>query len=531
LAIEYQNQTQTLQYPKVYSGLAVLRQLLESFADAMDGWMALSICLIVLCVVPLGIIEAHSHLLTNDEIYTLHIARSPTIGRLLALTREIDLHPPVHYLAVREALRTGLPRRVAARLPSLLAAVLLSLCLFQWTSRRLGNLFAFSAVGVFWLSPALDMAWSDRPYMLWLAWLCVLLLARDVAMRDDRPWWAVPAVFAATLLMVLTHLLGIACVGPFLLAEAWRALQRRRVDWMYVLALVTPTLCGLAFYYQIHHLSENSFPLQQLPSFGAFVITYTTVVVNTMVVILGCLMGALVLFGRDARETERRLFGAYSVEDFILLVSLVALPVVILLAGHVFQIQFWLRYGYAAAPAWALLAAWILARKLPLPRMVAVIMAISCVGYMVGRMLTEATPQGNAGIMEGGRMPIPLASLNPNLPIVTASPMTFVEMSDREKPDIAKRVVYLTDVHAAMQYSHYTLFENEGKIARLLNLPSHGEPLQPFLQQHQEFYVVGDYHRPEVWLLRKLAADGLDLDYLGTFQSTYQSEDLYLVRQ
>jgi len=94
---------------------------------------------------------------------------------------------------------------------------------------------------------------------------------------------------------------------------------------------------------------------------------------------------------------------------------------------------------------------------------------------------------------------------------------------------MARRVFYLTDREAALQYSHYTLFENEDKIRRLLQLPSQTEDLQKFLAEHPRFYVVGDYDRPEVWLLRKLAADGVPLDYLGKYESTYESTDLYLV--
>jgi len=112
---------------------------------------------------------------------------------------------------------------------------------------------------------------------------------------------------------------------------------------------------------------------------------------------------------------------------------------------------------------------------------------------------------------------------------VTASPMTFVEMSDRESPEIVKRVFYLTDRDAAMQYSHYTLFENEDKIRRLLGLGSQTEAFPQFMAEHPRFYVVGDYGRSDVWLLRKLEADGMTLRYMGKFESTYESDDLFLI--
>ena len=135
----------------------------------------------------------------------------------------------------------------------------------------------------------------------------------------------------------------------------------------------------------------------------------------------------------------------------------------------------------------------------------------------------------NPGLADVGRQPIALSTLDASLPIVAASPMTFVEMSDRETEPIARRVFYLTDRDAALQYAHYTLFENEDKIRQMLHLPSQTEALAPFVAEHKRFYVVGPYGQPEVWLLRKLAAEGFVLDYLGKFQSTYESQDLYLV--
>jgi len=516
--------------------LKLLRDVLIGLGDIFERKTLLCVALVVLCVVPLVVLEAHSNLLLNDEIYTVHIAQAPSVRDMLSLAREIDLHPPVHYLAQRVTLHSGLPRWLASRLPSLFAVVIVCLALFRWTATRLGNLYGLVAVCVLWLTPLLEFAWSNRPYMLWMAWLCLLLLARDVAVREKRPRWAIPLVFLLTFGMVMTHLLGIACIGPFLLAEVWRTKRLRRVDWALVAALTLPALSGVAFFYQIHHFSENAFPAVNLASFSTVGLIYGLVVGNTAVVIAGCLIAAVVLFGRDGKRLADvdvvgpgSCAGRFSGEDAALLLSLVVLPLLLLVLSDVLHVQFWLRYSYPATVAWAGLAAWIVAGRLPMARIVAAILVISSVGYMVGRMITESGPPGNAGVMVGGRMPIPLGSLDPALPIVTASPMTFVEMSDRESPEIVKRVFYLTDRDAAMQYSHYTLFENEDKIRRLLGLGSQTEAFPQFMTEHPRFYVVGDYGRSDVWLLRKLEADGMTLRYLGKFESTYESDDLFLI--
>jgi len=519
-----------------FKAQALLLSWLIRVAGLLDSKPFLCVAIITTCLLPLGLLEARSNPLSSDEIYTVHIAKAPSLPAMLALAREIDLHPPLHYLAQRIALRSPLPRWLASRMPSLIAAFVCCLVLYRWTAARLGNLLGLVSICILWLSPALDYAWSNRPYMLWMAFLCLLLLARDVATRWRRPRWAVPLVFLLTLSMVMTHLLGIACIGPFLIAEGLRARRLRRIDWPLVFAFLLPGLCGLRFFYQIHHLSDNAFPAVNLPSMEMAVGLFEIIIGNTAVVLSGCLIAAVVLCGRDQKRLAtatvaepRACLDGFSREESALLFSLLFLPAVLLLVFHAMHMQFWQRYGLAAAPAWAALAAWMLARRLPATRLVAVIFLISSVGYMVGRMVTESRPPGNAGTVVGGRRPIPLATLDPTLPIVAASPMTYVEMSDRENPQIARRVFYLTDRDAEIRYAHYTLFDNEDKIRRLLGLSSHTEEMSRFLSEHTVFYVVGDYKDKEIWLLRALAEDGMQLDYLGKFQSTYGSNDLYEV--
>lgn len=504
-------------------------------AEAMAGWIdrhgLRCVVLMAVLFVPLAVVEAHSHPLLNDEIYTVHIAQAGSLRSMWQMAREIDLHPPLHYMAQRAALALPLPRWLGSRLPSILAGLVVGWSLFWFTAKRLGNLYGMVAVGAFWFGPAVDFAWDNRPYMLWLAFLCLLLLARDAALRLYRRWWAVALVALTTLAMVMTHFLGVACVLPFLAAEGVRARQRGRVDWPLAGALALPTLCGMMCFYQLHHMSENAFPPSRMASLGVAAGMYQWIFANTFFAVSLCALLVVLVFGWDGRREGRgrSQWEGFNDADLMLLTGLMGLPVLMLAGSLLFHLQFWLRYGVAAIPAVGALVAWAIARRLPMGRMVAVAFVIASVGFLLDRAATEWQGPGNAGIMDGGRLPISLEGLDPRLPIVAASPMTFVEMSDREPAAVAQRVFYVTDRQAALQYAHYTLFENEGKIRRMLRLPSNTEDLQPFLAEHGRFYVLGEYDRPEVWLLRKLAADGMTLRYLGKAESTYESADLYLV--
>ena len=506
---------------------------LNRAADAIDARPAFCIFLVVICFLAMAVAESHSRLLSNDEIYTVHIAQSPTVGRMLALSREIDLHPPLHYFLQRYALMLPFPRWFDARLPSILAGLVACLTIMAFVSRRLGPLFGVVAVVAMWFSQMLAFSWSNRPYMLWLVFLCLLLPARTVAVRLFRPWWSVPAVFLLALAMVMSHLIGVLCLGPFFMAEAYRAWRNRRIDWLLVLAFTLPMLVALGFHYQIAHLSKDAFPTQQMPSLALAIETYVVSLGTSLQVFGIILLLLLILFGPGAAvrsyATTRQHGIPFNMQERIILYGLLILPLFTLLAGSFIHVQFWTRYGAAALPAIAILAAAYTACCLPFARPMAFLIVLSGVVFSAFLILTDTPVQTNAWDNKGGRNPIPLATLDSSLPIVTASPMTFIEMSDREKPAIVNRVYYLTDIEQAKRFAHYTLFENEDKIRALLNLHSNAEPLITFLPEHHRFYVIGDYGAPQIWLLRCLAAWGLHLDYLGKYESSYESQDLYLV--
>ena len=54
-------------------------------------------------------------------------------------------------------------------------------------------------------------------------------------------------------------------------------------------------------------------------------------------------------------------------------------------------------------------------------------------------------------------------------------------------------------------------------------------PYDQFIASHRHFLVLGDYCHPTEWLLRKLEGDGAQLRIIGTYQGTYEDNDLYEV--
>ena len=170
------------------------------------------------------------------------------------------------------------------------------LALFAFARKRMGNVFAVVAVVVLWTTPALAFAWSNRPYMQWLAWLCLLLWTYDFAAQDKSRPWAVPLVFLLTAAMVSTDLLGIACTLPFVVAEGVRFRESGKLDWVLLLALLLPTLIGMGFFYQMQHLSENVFPESTTASLGVAAEAYLVTYRDTIPMVAGCAVAVIALF-------------------------------------------------------------------------------------------------------------------------------------------------------------------------------------------------------------------------------------------
>ena len=123
-----------------------------------------------------------------------------------------------------------------------------------------------------------------------------------------------------------------------------------------------------------------------------------------------------------------------------------------------------------------------------------------------------------------------LSSIQPALPIVAASGLTFIEMGHYENPKLVSRLFYLMDYHAAVRFAHATLFEDMDRYQSAFHLPGRVESLSTFTREHSHFLVFGTFDYPEDWLLRKLAAEGASIESIGRFSTPYKDKDLYEVR-
>ena len=495
-------------------GPHVLGLAIERLGEWIERTSWAAPALLLALYVPLVIVEAHSNALSNDEIYTVHIARAPTLGRMLWMARETDLHPPLHYLLQRLVLHLPGPPWLISRLPSMIAGWVMTMTVFRMTARRLGALLGVVSVAAVWSTPALRFFWLNRPYMIWLALLALLIAAWGRASVPGRSLWRLVVVFCLSALMISDQLIGIACLLPFVLAEMVRARQSGRLDWRLLLALLVPSLVGAGYFYQLRHLSQNSFPGSQLPTVGWALGVYNALVTQTFF-LLSVSMLLTVFLGADWRlrrtdQSDRR-DKRLSLPEWTLFLGLLATPLLLMLIAAVLGLPYWERYGSFAA-LWTGGNAAVAAA----PARATVAPAFDSTGAGVheepalARLVADWGPvHAEQGSLATSRRPrLALSALDHSLPIVAANPMTFNEMADREPQAVTNRLFYLTDREAAKRYSGYTLFENENKIVAILGLPAHAEAREQFLATHSRFYLVANFNSDAQWLPSWLADHG-----------------------
>ena len=525
--------TVTLLKPRSKLSLHVSSSL-GDLAAWIERRQRVCLLLIAMLYVPMALVEAHAHPLRHDELFTWGISSAPTLSMMLARIHAVDLNPPLSYLLERFSLMLPGPRWLLARLPSMFAGLVVSEMIFLAFARRLSNLFGIFALSIFWVSAYVEYAWQNRPYMLWLAGLSVLLFAWQERAALPRGRRMLVLMFAAATLTASSHFLAVLSLFPFLAAPFF--LGRRRVtDWAGLAAVGVPTIVALAL--DLNASSQASsirrvlYPTEFLPRIDTVGWMYVEMFLYFGLAVFACVMVRAFLPVRQGPQVGYARATFPESREIALFAGLAVQGLLVAMVFTIRQIAFFPRYGIASVLGVTGLLTWFFYRRVARAAEIATLLSFALILATVARTAVDLfvfDANGNPGSDITAPRP-PLASSTGNLPIVAGSGLTFVEMNDREPAATRARTYYLTDHAAATGFAHATLFENESNVQEALGQHGNVVPYTVFLAQHPHFFVLGTYTYPEDWLLRKLDADGEVLIYRGKVRSTYKDDDLYEV--
>jgi hypothetical protein len=515
---------------------------LSAFFSRLTRWAdarrQILLSILVLAYLAITLPNAYFRPLWHDELVTYNIASAPSLAEMLHEVREIDLNPPLLYILDYIAIRIpGLGSNdhlvsLAARLPSIAGGLLVSLGLFSLLSRRLGTWYGSAAVGLLWTTAFLPYTWENRPYALLCGLLMLSILAWERASQPQRGIASVGWSFLLALAMACTHFMGAYSLIAFLGTQLLIGLIRRRIDLPLCLAYLLPFAIPVYYFTKVSGYRAVIFPEKFQVSLISIPVEYGLLLRYSILILGGFLAIYMVRILIPRGTKVQSVTVPTTLAERLLLLGLLlepAMAVVSILRSHG---AFFLRYGLPGCIPIVILFTVFLYALFERSQIIGLF--IACVSIVVAASssfsaLVRPQPYTPSYLATPGSAPAKYRSIEPDLPFVVASGLTFVEMNHREPADFLRRTWYLTDTPSAIQFAHATLFEGEAQTAQVFHFQSNVENLYSFQQKHPRFLVLGTVDYAEDWLLRKLVAQGSTVRHLGPFVTTYKDKDLFEV--
>ena len=552
-----------------------LLQAISRFIETR-GWVAFAVVSSICGWTRLG--GFASRHLDHDELYTFYIAQASTLRQLLALTRSVDLHPPLSYLLIRASFAIFGVSSWSCRLPSVLAFFFAVALVFWLAKRVLSPLYGIISVLFFWSVPFTYQADEARPYSLLLCFTTVMVVSWYRATETpDSKFISSDRRFALLTLTVggfgllLSHVLGILPYAAFFAAEAIRFSIRRKSDWSLWTALLAPTISGLTYLPLIRTHSGILFTDEyhatpmRIVSFYSWSVRFLPIPLM-LVALLACLWP---IVRRRVSQDQRQatppapLPAALRPLAFLLgCLALIPLGVGVLFAHT--GTAFFDRYGIVVIIPVVLIPVLLLGYRTQRNQMagiaVAVVLSVTLFLNTVGKIwLIEqlgnlASPRVARYTLNVLALPTiitgpvkprvaphlqtaldaapavsNLDAIDPDLPLVANTGLTFLEIDRQGDAELTRRLYLLNDRQTAASIAHDTVFENYDRLTKVFPIRGKVEPYCAFISQHPRFLALGAYNHPQGWLLKKLDMDGADLHIIGTYAGLTEEAQLYEV--
>jgi len=455
-----------------------------------------------------------------DELHTFYIAQAPSIRKVFEEISLLDLNPPLSYLLVRASLMVSGNPELGARLPMILGFFLGSVGMFAFVARRAGALWAAAGVGLFWFSSFIAYATEARPYGVLLGSLGLMLLCWDPAIGGGRRKWALVGLAAGNGAMILSHVYAPLWSLPFWAAELMRAWRARSIDWPVWCALVLPFGLAVTYLPMLRNAAVVIPPPVHVgsPAKAAWFLARIFLQIAIPLIAAAVVGFAIALCRRTSSVSATHLRAG----DLVLLLVALLPPVVINVIGAQRNMPFYDRHALLTVPMACVLLILLLAFECRSNRLAgggAAVVALILAMMPLQRWLRPAPPWEP-------RM-TDFQHFRPDLPLVTNSALTFLEMDRYEDSALVSRLYYLVDLQSALRYDHSNLTEGMPTLKKYFPIRGTVSQYADFAATHRRFLVWGVMDQSG-WLLRKLKTEGAQVNEIGKFD-VYADPQLFEV--
>lgn len=440
-----------------------------------------------------------------DEILTYHVASLSGPGTIIkALLTKAENHPPLDYILRHYAMAAFGGSELAFRLPSVLAALIASACLYLIVLRRTSVLPALVAFSFPFVTYMLKHFYEGRPYATLLASMCLAFLAWQLAAEKQS---GPRLVFLALCLSLGPHLhyYGVLNYVPIAVGEAWRCWERRKISWPIVACFaVSFAVLAPLVPFAIHSRDFSAHFWTPLgPSMIAHMLVkiFSPTLPAAIVALIGCAVAVLFIGGGPGRRADEHAIPRHEVAAALML-AIVPLTTYVLavlvtraytdkyLINSVAGVALVLAYLTGRLQAWRPGCALIIAASIGL-------MSVVTLGY-----LARYVPARTYNIAAEERRLIEATEH----PVLIPDANHFMQIHFYLPQILRDKIYTIADRKLAIEYiGHDT---NELVFDRLRPyIPMNAVTLCAFTTQHSQFLMV--LVSPS-WIVRRLLADGAE---------------------
>ena len=497
-------------------------QVLERAHAFMTRHAAKILTLILIYVAAASFYQAASRSFWFDEIFTVSIARLPTMADVWqALASAADTSPPGYYVIQRLSASLIGNEQLAFRFASVVAIPLACLCLYHFT-RRDTNTVAASIAAILPLMTMLYIRYSveARPYALMAAMLALAALAWQRASNRYGAFVLALALIAA----VSAHYYSVFALLPFAAAEVTWSIHARQIRKKVWLALIAgggavfsywPILSSLRTVYSEHYWAKTSV-FRAIASYDEYMALFT---VGSMIGFVAVLSGALLVY--VARTVVPRADDPIPPDvppaNCVLALGLLWLPwislVVAIFAGGGVAARYTIGATLGLALSSGYVAYW-LGRRASAVILLCLLTAFGGKEIVFwgaewyGRNVRHIDIAGFAQLLESA------PDETADLPVVVTSGYEFVPLAYYAPPEIGKRLVSLVDPEAARQHTGTDSIELDMLILRRY-MRVDVQPYAPFEAANERFLLYATTGHGDWWQSR-LLRDGFALQTVAT---------------
>jgi hypothetical protein len=460
---------------------------------------------------------ASRKLMWNDELFTLHISRLPDLSQLWsALMTGADQSPPLFYLITHASLSLFGVNHLSMRLPEAVGFWIMSLCLFQFVSRRSSAVYGFMAMLFPLVTTAYDFAYEARPYGLVLGFCALALVCWQSAAEGRYRKASLVGLAASCAAAISTHYYAVLIFFPLALGEVVRSISRRRLDvpiWVGFAVALSPLLLFIPLIEQARTYSANFWAQPHWGSIGEF---YYFLLIPAIAPLVALLMLSAVRPAADSpqrirqgQERPPKLFLHETVAAFgFIAVPLVAVVLALLVTG-----AFTYRYALSSVIGFSVLLPLAVGKMLNGRTIIAVaLVGALCASFTMlnVRRLQTATSDLESELKAHAFL---RTDTNGHWPIVVSDAHTIMRLAYYAPSDVASRLVYLADADSALRHVGQTTVDR-GLLALKSVFGVNVQNYRAYIASQERFFVYGP-NRNFSWLLFELTATDMRIELRG----------------